>query len=123
MAKLLPQDARRAALSAGLLASNHDGEVIAAARALVCLLKKADLDPAGVIAAGLSGKPTEPMPERLPSGYPRPWRERAAMARSSPHVNEWERQFLKDMIDRRSLSPRQESLLKDILRKSKGPGQ
>ncbi len=72
MTKLLLNDVRRAALSAGLLASDNDGEVVAAARALVCLLKKADLDPAVVVAAGLLATPTPPMPQRLPSGHPRP---------------------------------------------------
>ena len=122
MTKLQPQDARRAALSAGLLASDHDGEVVAAARALVCLLKKGDLDPAGVISAGLLAS-ARTMPSRLPSGYPRPLHERARVARYSPHINDYERGFLNDIMDRRNLTARQESLLKAILRKSEGPGQ
>ena len=120
--RLLPNDQRRAALSAGLLASDHDGEVVAAARALCGLLKKSDLDPATVVAAGLSAvaTPHMPAPTRCPSGYPRPLNARARMARYSPHINDWERAFLNDMIDRRGLSQRQESLLKSILRKSEG---
>lgn len=120
--RLLANDQRRAALSAGLLASDHDGEVVAAARALVCLLKKVDLDPAGVVSAGLSAAalPAAPLPRRAPSGFPRPMSERARMARYSPHINDWERGFLNDMIDRRGLSQRQESTLKAILRKSEG---
>ncbi len=57
------------------------------------------------------------------SGSPRPLHERARMARYSPHINDWERGFLNDMMDCRGLSQRQESLLKTILRKSEGPGQ
>ena len=122
---LQPRDQRRAALSAGLLASDHDGEVVAAARALCGLLKKSDLDPATVVAAGLSAvaAPPMPMPPRCPSGYPRPLSELVRMARYSPHINDYERRFLNDIMDRRNLSVRQESLLKAILRKSKGPGQ
>jgi hypothetical protein len=42
------------------------------------------------------------------------------MARYSPHLNDFERRFLNDIMDRRNLSARQESLLKEILRKSEG---
>ena len=119
--RLLPNDQRRAALSAGLLASEHDGEVVAAARALVCLLKKGDLDPAAVVTAGLksvAAPPIPPPPTRYPCGYPRPMSDRAWMARSAPNLNDWERGFLNDIIDRRNLSPRQESTLKSILAKA-----
>ena len=115
-------DQRRAALSAGLLASDHDGEVVAAARALVCLLKKGDLDPAAVVTAGLESvaAPPLPAPKRYPCGYPRPMRDRAWMARSSPNLNDWERGFLNDIIRCSSLSPRQEDMLRKIVRKSEG---
>ena len=118
--RLLPNEQRRAALSAGLLASEHDGEVVAAARALVCLLKKGNLDPAGVVSAGLTAFHKTPLPEpqRYPSGFPRPRSERAWMARSSPNLNDWERGFLKDVGDLRNLSFRQESTLKSILAKA-----
>jgi hypothetical protein len=125
MMGLLPNDQRRAALSAGLLVSEHDGEVVAAARALVGFLKKGDLDPASVVSAGLSAVSTPPvaLPGRAPSGFPQPMSERARMARYSPHINEWERDFLNDMIDRLRFSPREENKLKSILRKSEGVGQ
>lgn len=120
---LQPRDQRRAALSAGLLASDQDGEVVAAARALCGLLKKGDLDPALVVSAGLLAVAPAPMPTRYPSGFLRPLNERARMARSSPHLNGWERDFLDSVIDRRGLSQRQESALKAILRKAEGVGR
>ena len=45
------------------------------------------------------------------------------MARYSPHLNDWERDFLDSVIDRRGLSQRQESALKAILHKAEGVGQ
>lgn len=119
MMRLLPNDQRRAALSAGLLASDQDGEVIAAARALCFILKKGDLDPAGVVSAGLSAVAAAPAtaPLRARCG-PRPMSERARTARYSPNLNDWERAFLNDIIDRRNLSERQERTLKSILAKA-----
>lgn len=116
---LLPNDARRAALSASLLASSLDGEVVAAARALCGLLAKGGLDPRTVVTAGLtsdaiSGRATPPV---TTSGS---WKQRARMARLSPYLNDWERDFLSDILGHGSLSQRQESCLKAILRKSEG---
>ena len=121
MMRLLPNDQRRAALSAGLLASNHNGEVIAAARALCGLLKKGDLDPATVVSAGLmavSSPPVAPTANRYSCHAIRPMSERARMARYSPSLNDWERGFLDDIIGRRNLSERQESTLRSILAKA-----
>ena len=118
---LLPNEQRRAALSAGLLASDHDGEVVAAARALVGLLKKGDLDPAGVVSAGLSAVSAPPMlakPRDRGGVHPRPIRERAMMARYAPNLNAWERGFLNDVCNRSGLSQRQESTLKAIIAKA-----
>ncbi len=134
---LQPSDQRRAALSAGLLASNHDGEVVAAARALCGLLRKGNLDPATVVSAGLTAviSPAVPVVPRASAagawsdisswrgGSLRPLGQRARMARYSPHINDWERQFLNDMMDLRRFTERQETTLKAILRKSEGPGQ
>ena len=117
--RLLPNDQRRAALSAGLLASNHDGEVIAAARAFCSIMKKGNLDPAAVVSAGLTAVALPPptAPRGAQCG-PRPMSARVRMARYSPNLNDWERAFLNDMIDRRNLSQRQESTLKAILAKA-----
>lgn len=130
MSVLDPRDIRRAAASAGLLASDKAGERAAAAFALCRILLKGGLDPASVISAGLEAVTSmpraitpSPMPSRYPSGPLRPLSERARMARYSPHINDYERGFLNDIMDRRNLSVRQESLLKAILRKSEGPGQ
>lgn len=122
MAKLLPDDARRAALSAGLLASHHDGEVVAAARPLVGILRKGDLDPASVVSAGLTEHSPAPAisvsPCRYPPGFSRPWNDRARMARSCPRLNDWERGFLGDICHLRTLTAGQESKMKAILAKA-----
>lgn len=117
--RLLPNDQRRAALAAGLLASNQDGEVLAAARAFCGLLRKADLDPAAVVSAGLSAVASPPTnaPARAHCG-PRPMSARVRMARYCPDLTDWERGFLNNMIDRRYLSERQERALKSILAKA-----
>ena len=120
---LSPNDARRAALSAGLLTSDHDGEVVAAARALVGLLTKGSLDPRSVVAAGLA---QEVQPSFNPTAVAAPvyrgtWQHRTRMARLSPHLNDWERGFLTDILAHGSLSQRQQSKLKAILAKSEGP--
>lgn len=117
---LLPDDARRAALSAGLLASDRDGEVVAAARALCGLLAKGGLDPRSVVAAGLAPVHHGPRLGVGPGAPARPWRERARMARYSPHINDWERAFLDNLICWKSLSARQEATLQAILVKSEG---
>jgi len=106
---LLPNDARRAASSAALLASDRDGEVVAAARALCGLLAKGGLDPRSVVTAGLAGyqvaassaAATKPV-------YRGSWQQRARIVRLSPHLNDWERGFLDDVIGWQSLSVRQE---------------
>ena len=121
-APLAPNDVRRAALSAGLLTSDRDGEVVAAARALVGLLAKGGLDPRSVVAAGL----THQVPSSFAVGpapappYRGAWQTRARMARLSPHLNDWERGFLGDILAQGSLSHRQESKLRAILNKSEG---
>ena len=122
MTPLLPNDAHRAALSAGLLTSDRDGEVVAAARALVGLLAKGGLDPRSVVAAGLARL----VPSSLAAGpapapaYEGGWQTRARMARLSPHLNDWEHGFLRDILAQGSLSPRQQRKLKAILAKSEG---
>ena len=119
---LPPADARRAAHSAALLASNHEGEVIAAARAFVGILAKGGLDPRSVVAAGLAhgvGPKLAADPVATPV-YRGPWQQRARMARLSPHLNNWEMGFLGDILARGSLSQRQETCLKAILVKSEG---
>jgi hypothetical protein len=122
---LQPRDQRRAALSAGLLTSSHDGEVVAAARALCGLLAKGGFDPRGVVAAGLerSSDPASTSRPQAPAaaGYYGTWKQRARMARLSPYLNDWERSFLTDITNQASLSARQEDKLKVILVKSEGP--
>jgi hypothetical protein len=119
MMALPPHEARRAALCAGLLASDHDGEVVNAARSLCGLLRKGGLEPSEVIAAGLLGQ-EKSVGERQGPSFKRPWRERARMASYSPNVTPWEREFLASIVNRSALTERQESTLRAILRKAEG---
>lgn len=121
-ARLAPNDVRRAALSAGLLTSDRDGEVVAAARALVGLLAKGGLDPGSIVAAGLAAEVSSNLsngPMAAPV-YHGAWQHRARMARLSPYLNDWERGFLADILKHGSLSARQQDKLKAILAKSEG---
>ena len=125
---IISDDARRASLAAGLLASGNDGEVLAAARALIAILAKLGREPASVVADGLAApklgmnSPTpadaSAGPAQYPYSYARPMRDRAWMAQSSPHVNKWERQFLGDMAKCSDPTPRQASKLKAVLAKA-----
>jgi len=115
-----PDDARRAAKTAGLLASDKDGEVVAAARALVGILGRNGLDPQTVVAAGLvrdGGRVGQMVPHPVSRPH---WRVRARMAALCPHITDWERQFLGHVVGYQTLSARQESTLKAIIRKSEG---
>lgn len=118
MMALLPNDERRAALSAGLLTSNHDGEVVAAARALCMLLKKRNLDPASVVSAGLAAIVSPAAPECSRRGVSLSLWERARAALQSHSLNDWERNFVSDICSRRKLSPRQEETLRSIVAKA-----
>ena len=119
---LAPNDVRRAASSAALLTSDHDGEVVAAARALCGLLAKGGLDPSSVIASGLA-REVQPnfAPVQVPTqGHCGSWQQRARMARLSPRLNDWERGFLADITGQGSMSQRQESKLNAIIKKVEG---
>lgn len=126
---MTPNEQRRAAGAAGLLASSFDGEVVAAARSLCGLLKKADLDPAAVVAAGLSSasRPSPAMPRRDPASFrPGPvpvrpssgWERDALMARGCPTLTDWEREFLSSVAGLRTLSHKQRDRLDGILVKA-----
>lgn len=100
---MLPQDARRAALSAGLLASDHDGEVVAAARALLGLLAKGGLAPGDVVAAGLvraSTSPTSPAHDIRPH-HLHGWKCQARTLLVHPDLlNDRESFFVLSMLER-----------------------
>ncbi len=117
---LKPGDQRRIIAAAKLLLSDKPGEVVAAVGAIGRMLPSGETL-SSVIERGVTFQP-EPRPAPVTAGYVYrgDWRQRAGMARSSPHINDYERGFLKDIMDRRNLSVRQESLLKAILRKSNG---
>ena len=123
MAATLKFDARRrVAASARLLLSNNPGEVAAAINAIGRLL------PNGVTVSDLIEQSLTSVADRATPATDRPsqvyrgsWQQRVRRARLSPHLNDWERGFLADILAQGSLSQRQESCLKAILVKSEGP--
>ncbi len=112
-----------------LLKSDKPGEVVAAGSAIERMVGVEWL--AALVVSACQAKlvasqapwvatPSPAVPRRQPSEFLRPLHVRARMARSSPHINDWERNFLNNMMECRGLSQRQETLLKAILRKSDG---
>ncbi len=101
------RDRRRVVAAAALMTSKHGGEVVAAARALVCLLKKGNLDPAGVVSAGLSTVATLPPPPRAHW-----WSVAQFCACHLDQLNSVEHQFVIDMAHRNTRpSEKQEAWL------------
>lgn len=111
---------RRVAASARLLLSDKPGEVAAAIHAIGRMLPNGmtvpDLIEQSMVTCAASTPPSSPWPVKLDPA----WRRRARMARYSPHINDWERGFLDDVISWQSLSARQEATLKTMLVKSEG---
>ena len=113
---------RRVAASARLLLSDNPGEVVAAISAIGRLLPMGmtvhDLIEHSLISVADRATPAT---DRLSQVYRGSWQQRVRMARLSPHLNDWERGFLANVLAHGSLSLRQESCLKAILIKSEGP--
>lgn len=119
---LLPNaDRRRAMASAALLASDVDGEVVAAAQALRRILGKVGTDIPSIIGAGLLSDDTLPAPLRRgaePVSLLRPHQRTAWTALAFPELlTGWERAFLESLVDLRHLSARQENRLRAIAAK------
>lgn len=118
-------DQRRVILSAGLLKSDHAGEVVNAARAIDNILQKGNLDLVGVLRRGLA----PPSPE-LPAGdkfrghsrskvEPVDLRTRhQTIARMclaySELLDEWERGFLNNLAAAPRITDKQRSRLQAI---------
>jgi hypothetical protein len=117
---LIQSDARRAALCAGLLASDNEGEVVNAARSLCMLLSRNGLDVATVLEAGLRQKLGSTFP--LGASPQRPLRDRAQMFRCAPNLTAWERDFLASVVSRWQLTAAQEKTLRAIVRKAEAGG-
>ncbi len=117
MTALQPSDQRRAALSAGLLASNHDGEVVAAARALCGLLKKCGVDAADAVSAGLAALAARTVPSLPPLAASQShwWSVAQFCACHLDQLNQIEHQFVIDMAHRNTRpSVKQEAWLARI---------
>ena len=122
MAVTLKSDTRRrVAASARLLLSDKPGEVAAAINAIGRLLPMGmtvhDLIEQSLISVADRATPATDRPSQVYRGS---WQQRVRMARLSPHLNDWERRFLADILAHGSLSQRQETCLKAILVKSEG---
>ena len=110
---------RKVIASARLLSSDQPGEVAAALNAIGRLLP-AGMSVPDLIERTLASSPSPPLVPVKPRYNAVDWKRRARMARLSPHLNDWERGFLTDVIAKASLTQRQESKLKAILFKSEG---
>jgi hypothetical protein len=119
MTRLDPDTTRKVIASARLLSSDQPGEVAAALSAMGRLLPDG-LSVTDLIERSLTPVPSSPPPPAPYSYSAMGWKQRARMARLSPHLNDWERSFLTDLIAHSRLSERQESKLKAILIKSEG---
>lgn len=122
MTNLAQKDLHRIRSTAALLASDKDGEALGAARALCRLLDKRGLDPADVVAAGLSLSTTtlvgpEPVAPSSPwdmrSDPLRPWRNKArTIAAHREKLTERELEFVSNMAARRDPpTPKQQEWL------------
>lgn len=100
MSALLPAEARKLTASLAMLASNHDGEVIAAVGAVGRILGKAGLgfSDLGVVQALPPSSPLRPPPAKPRSYETRVLREHQRHARGFAACgfkwNDWERDFL-----------------------------
>jgi hypothetical protein len=117
------RDRRRVISAVGLLTSDKDGEVCAAARAACRLLK-----PHGLTVADLIERALEPSPDPAPwpkAHRPAPWRSHfgaqpsnhrslARMCLAAGGLNDWERQFLISIGRESELTPKQWSKLRAI---------
>lgn len=110
---------RKVIASARLLGSDQPGEVAAALNAIGRLLP-AGMGVPDLIERSLATSLPSPLSSEQPRCNAVDWKRRARMARLSPHLNDWERGFLTDVIAKASLTQRQESKLRAILFKSEG---
>jgi hypothetical protein len=120
---LADKDVHRVVSAAGLLASDKDGEALAAGRALCRLLAPHKISPADVFRAALSPKP-EQYRRRDDRGGPHSGalrRQHVQLARmcllTPQHLTDWERNFLSDIMVCAKLSPKQSARLQQIVRK------
>lgn len=140
MTALPPQIAEKCAKALGQLASRHEGQVMAGARGLLRILEGAGL---GItdLSDHITAPPREIIryihkPQDPPRAVPRDygdfrssWRDldprrrnkaRAAKVRAAPpgFLSEWEEEFVPSLgwqLDQgRNLTPRQETILRDI---------
>lgn len=137
LSKVVPalpdRDRRRVIASAALMASDKDGEALAAVRATCRMLAPHGIGPADLIAAALATRDRDPRQcqEPDPFGARRHRQEPQRYSHSSAqhqrlarmclmqacYINEWQREFLTSIVRERSLTARQQQKLTDIVAK------
>lgn len=117
MTALIPhlpdRDRRRLISTCGLLASDKDGEVVAAVRAACRLLKPHDLTIAGLVVIALTPRPSPWRESRCPEPVRSDGRRLARLCLSmSEYLNGWEISFCRDIASGRGpLTPKQAAKL------------
>ena len=99
----------RAKLAAvlGMMGSDHDGEVLSAARTAERLRRATNLTWSQLLIG----------PD---AGADLPWRELLDMARSRPELlSQWDRQFLTSIATQRTLSIKQQAVLRRIAERAR----
>lgn len=114
---------RRVAAAARLLLSDKPGEVVGAVRAIGRMLPQGVTVP-DLIERAVTLDP-RPVPGLVPGARARPfayqsWKQRTRMALTCPHLTDWEREFLGDVVRLSTLTAKQEGCLKRILSKIEG---
>jgi hypothetical protein len=117
---MAPAELHKLAAILARLASDHDGEVLAAARAAVRLVATYDLTWTEL----LHSEAPVPVAAAAPAG-PRYWRHTAeeCLFDHEQALNDWQTSFLQDILRRgRALSPKQEAALRRIAGRTGVPG-
>lgn len=117
--RLPPEIAGKLSKIAGLLSSDHDGEIAAAGRAGTRLLRQAGLTWADVFAPEAPSRP-----EARPAGPP-PSAHAGVAAwalRFPERLTPWECRFLRDVGRRQRLTPKQAAVFRDILDRLRAGG-
>ena len=124
-AALTAADRDRLAKILGLLSSDRAGEVVAAGAAATRLIRERGLQWSDVVAPAVA-----PQSARPDSGQPWPsrnaplsWREAVrACQRRADLLSPWEANFIAGLMGRRSLSPKQLTILDGIAAKVSSAG-
>ena len=108
------QDTERLAKLLGMLGSQHDGEVLAAARKCCEFLRSRNLQWRDVLGGSSTVKMRQTYRREPPAKHTFTWREKAMRCSFSIGLRSREREFLENILLRRSLTEKQQQWLDDI---------